>query len=246
MPDVEFTFDRCRSILDRLRSAGYRFRSYDHALEPGDVLLRHDVDLSPERALRMARIEREWGLSATYFFLVSAPLYNPLQRPVREVIQEIAAIGHDVGLHFSTHQYWEAGRPPGEAEVTARVRDEWRVIESVVPDPVSTVSFHVPPPWAIRRTFDGFASTYEPRFFDEITYRADSEQRWRDEGLVLPDEGPLQVLMHPGLWGTEDATFVERVREAVIEADRRASEYVRTRHLEPETIRPRRAGPPEP
>lgn len=210
------------------------------------MLLRHDVDLSPERALSMARIENDLGITATYFFLLGTPLYNPLSAPVRNLMNGVASLGHDVGLHFSTHQYWPTTRPPEEANIAEAVRRERDVLETVVPDVVSTVSFHVPPPWVLRRTFEGFPSTYEPRFFEEIEYLADSGQRWRDEGVALPDDdGPLQVLMHPGLWGHEDGTFVERVRESVVEADRRAAEYVRSRHLEPEQIQPRRMEPTE-
>lgn len=238
MSAVEFTFDRCRSILARLQSAGYTFRAYDDDIGPGDVLIRHDVDLSPERAVRMAELERDLGVTATYFFLLGSPLYNPFQRPVREAIAEVESMGHDVGLHFSTHQYWPARRPPEEPELTRRVREERAALEIVADDVVSTVSFHVPPEWVLARTIDGVESTYEPRYFDEIGYLADSGQRWRDEGLAIPHDGkPHQVLMHPGLWGEEDGRFAVRVRESVAEADRRAGEYVQSRYLESERIR---------
>lgn len=246
MSTVEFTFEWSRSFLDRLRSRGCRFRSYDQPIEPGDVLLRHDVDLSPKRALSLARIEHDLGIHATYFFLLGTPLYNPHQAPVRNAINGIASLGHDVGLHFSTHQYWPATRPPETESVVDAVRRERGVMEAIVPEVVPTVSFHVPPRWILRRSFEAFPSTYEPRFFEEIGYLADSGQRWREGAPSLPDdESPVQVLMHPGLWGPEDATFVERIRESVVEADRRAAEYVRSRHLEPEQIRSRAIGPQE-
>lgn len=238
MSAVEFTHDRCRSILERLRSSGYAFRAYDQDVGAGDVLLRHDVDLSPERAVEMARIERELGITATYFVLLGSPLYNPFQRPVREAFAEVAALGHDVGLHFSTHQHWPASRPPAEAALAERVRDEQAALSTVVADPVSTVSFHVPPDWVLARALEGVESTYEPRFFEEIDYVADSGQRWREEGVSIPDDGrPLQVLMHPGLWGEADATFRERVRAAVADADRRTREYAQSRYLDSGRIR---------
>ena len=246
MSAVEFTLDRWRSILDRLRSVGYAFCGYDEAIAAGDVLLRHDVDLSPERAVEIARIERELGITATYFVLLGSPLYNPFDGPVREAFEEIAELGHDVGLHFSTHQHWPATEPPTESELVARVRDEQAALSTIVADPISTVSFHVPPPWVLARTFEGVDSTYEPRFFDEIDYLADSEQRWRKQGLEIPDDGrPLQVLIHPGLWGEEDGSFEERIEAAVADADRRAREYALSRYLEPERIRPVRTGPQE-
>lgn len=250
MSAVEFTLDRSRSILDWLRSAGYAFRAYDDVIAAGDVILRHDVDLSPERAVEMARMERELGVSATYFFLLGTPLYNPFERRVREGIREIARMGHDVGLHFSTHQHWPASRPPDEAELADRIHDEQAALETIVPDPVSIVSFHVPPDWVLARSFDGFESTYEPRFFDEIDYVADSGQRWRREGVTLPEDSrPLQVLMHPGLWAEEDGSFAERVHAAVARTNRRTHRYAESRYVESESesgaVGPIQTEPPE-
>jgi len=246
MSDIEFTFRWCRSFLERLLAEGYRFRSYDEGVASGDVLLRHDVDLSPERAVRMARMERDLGVSSTYFFLLGTPLYNPFQAPVRDAIREVESLGHDVGLHFSTYQYWPASRPPPESDIAEAVAREQGVLETIVGTVVPTVSFHLPPPWVMERTFEAFPSTFEPRFFGDIAYLADSRQRWRHDGADIPNGGrPLQVLMHPGLWASEDAPFEERIREAVAEADERANDYALSRHLESDRIRDRSAAPPE-
>jgi len=234
MSTVEFTYDWYDEFLARLLADGARFRSYGEEIASGDVLLRHDVDLSPERALRMARIEADRGVRATYFLLVSSPMYNPLDRTTRKVIAELDAAGHDVGLHFSTHQYWAVSEPPTERQLRDRVVEEQAVLGALPVEPIDIVSFHLPPDWVLERTFEGIDSTYEPRFFGDIGYRADSDQRWRDEP-PLPDGRPekLQVLTHPGLWGEEDGSFEERVREATDETGERVERYARTRYLEP-------------
>lgn len=207
---MTFTFDWYGDFLDRLLSHGYRFRGYSDEIESGDVILRHDVDLSPRKALRTARMEAERGIESTYFFLLTSPFYNVQHKPNREIIARLEALGHDVGLHFSTHQYWN--EEPSSPELVERVRSEQRVLVEVAEDPVSAVSFHRPPEWVFRRSFRSFDSTYEERFFTEIAYRGDSNQRWRDEPPLA--DGPpdrMQVLTHPGLWGEEDASFVERL-----------------------------------
>jgi len=207
--DVTFTFDWYGQFLDALVARDRRFRGYDDTLDSGDVLLRHDVDWSPRNALETARIEAQRGVRATYFFLLSSPFYNLFHRRNRRVLAEIHSLGHDVGLHFSTHQYWER-RPPAY-RLGERVTMEREALSAVV-DPIETISFHQPPEWTLARTFDAFPSTYEPRFFEEIDYRADSRQRWRDEHPLadgLPDR--VQVLTHPGLWGETDADFEERL-----------------------------------
>lgn len=237
MATVAFTYDWYDEFLARLHSDGARFRSYGEGLSAGDVLLRHDVDLSPERALRMGKVEAARDVRATYFLLVSSPLYNPLDRHTREIVAELDSLGHDVGLHFSTHQYWPASESPSGTELRERIAAERAVLDSLPVDPVDTVSFHLPPPWVLERSFDGFDSTYEPRFFGEIGYRADSNQRWRQEPPLAggrPEK--LQVLTHPGLWGETDGSFEERVEAATNETDSRVEEYAHTRYVEPSVV----------
>lgn len=233
MSPVEFTYDWYRSFLGTLEDAGFQSRSYDEELDPGSVLLRHDVDLSPGRSLQIARLEADLGVTSTFFFLLSSPMYNPLDAPTREAIRSIEALGHDVGLHFSTHQYWPASDPPTESALADCIERERRVLATVADRPVDTVSFHIPPEWVLRRRFSGFESTYEPRFFDEIGYLADSNQRWREAHPMaddLPDR--LQVLTHPGLWGPADGQFGERVVAARNDSQERVREYADDRYLD--------------
>lgn len=230
---VEFTYDWYRAFLGYLDAAGTRFRAYADDLEEGDVLLRHDVDLSPSRALRVARIEAELDVHATYFFLLSSPLYNVYNQRTRGVIRDIESMGHDVGLHFSPHQHWPGDVAPDDATVERAVEAE-RAALGAVADPVDAVSLHAPPDWVFGREFGAFDSAYAPEFFTEIPYRADSNQRWREEPPLadgLPDR--LQVVTHPGLWGERDRPFEERVHEAVETSCQRADNYAWIRHIEP-------------
>ena len=229
---VTFSFDWYESFLREIRSEGYTFGRYGDSVAPGTVLLRHDVDLSPRRARRMAEIEADLGIESTYFVLVASPMYNVLEANTRETLTEIADLGHDIGVHFSTHQYWSPDAvPAAEAPIAERVRDE-RATLSTVLDPIETVSFHIPPERVLRREFDAFPSTYEPRFFTDIEYHGDSDQRWRGDP---PDPAGFgtkaQVLVHPGLWGETDDPFEHRVHEGVAETRRRTATYARERYL---------------
>jgi hypothetical protein len=58
------------------------------------LLLRHDVDQHPASALRMAAIEREFGVRSTWYFR--------WRTANARVIEAIAAEGHAVGLHYET------------------------------------------------------------------------------------------------------------------------------------------------
>lgn len=227
--DVEFTFEWYDRLLAWLDDAGYTASSFDTEPADGTVLLRHDVDLSPRKALVMGRLEAERGMSATYFFLATSPLYNVLDAPNRRILAELDALGHRVGLHFNTHQYWDA--EPELTELRGRIDDIRQILSTAAPSADTTVSFHCPPDWALDRTFEGIRHTYEPRFFSEIGYTADSGQRWRDEpvlGEPLPDR--FQLLTHPGLWGPTDESYINRVTVETKTNLDRAERYV-TREL---------------
>jgi peptidoglycan/xylan/chitin deacetylase (PgdA/CDA1 family) len=216
---VEFTHGWYGDFLDRLVTLGYEFRTFGS--EPGrkTVHLRHDVDLSPAAALRMARIEAERDVRATYCFLLSSPLYNPLEAQHRERIRAIERLGHDVGLHFSTHEYWTADEQPAAEPLDARVADERTILSQLTDESVTTVSFHLPPDWVLDRSFESFENTYAPAYFGDITYVADSTQRWRADPprpATLP--ASVQVLTHPGLWADSDGSFTERIDDAVTES----------------------------
>jgi peptidoglycan/xylan/chitin deacetylase (PgdA/CDA1 family) len=215
---TEFTYQWYGDFLEWLRGRGYEFGSFDGRPSSGEVLLRHDVDLSVEAALRMARIEADHGVRSAYFFLLTSSLYNVFERPARAQIREIESLGHDVGLHFSTHTYWPKADLPREDELTARVETELSALDTVVEEPLTTVSFHIPPIWVLDRAFEHVPSTYEPQYFSEIGYLADSGQRWRDQPPTARDfPETLQVLTHPGLWHDDDATFEECIERAIVD-----------------------------
>lgn len=250
---VAFTHEWYREFLEQLSEAGYSFRRFSQ--DPGagevdgdgvdgsdsgdngakEILLRHDIDLSVEAAVSMARIESEFGIKATYCVLLTSPRYNTLDRKTRLLLQVIESLGHEVALHFSTHEYWSREAPPGDAAIERRVREQLDVLETVV-SPTRTVSFHRPPEWVLDREFDGFRNTYAPAWFSDIGYVADSSQRWRDEPpsvVGLPDA--VQLLTHPGLWGNEDEPFELRVERAIGESCSRTARKTRKEFIEDTT-----------
>lgn len=211
---VEFTFDWYERFLTELLDAGYTPANYDKSLDSHEMIVRHDIDFSPRKALEMGRIEADLGIEAAYFVLLTCPLYNAFYKPVRTALGELQSMGHTVGVHFSTHQYW-CGEAPAKA-VTEQVRKEQTALSSVVDTESNVVSFHRPDEWLFRRSFEGFISTYEERFFTDIAYWGDSNQRWREQHPFcgeLPEK--LQILTHPGLWGDEDADLETRLTQEV-------------------------------
>lgn len=60
------------------------------------VLLRHDVDRMPEKALETARIENELEIRATYYFRTTKSVFRP------DIIRQIRDMGHEIGYHYET------------------------------------------------------------------------------------------------------------------------------------------------
>jgi len=200
---VSFTLSAYEEILDALRAAGYESVGFDRTPRSGEVVLRHDVDISVRRALAMARAEAAHGFTATYFLQLTTPVYNLLDPQTRLAVRRIQDLGHEIGLHFDAHYHWD-GRPT-EAALTARVDREREILGRLTDARIETVSFHVPDEWVLGVDFDGFVNAYSPPFFEAIEYVSDSNQKWRD-GRPFADGFPdaFQVLVHPGLWHERD------------------------------------------
>lgn len=94
----DFTLKTYRLLLEAFLQGGYRFQTFEEFMEipiEGKVIvMRHDVDELAKNALKMARVEKELGIRATYFFRVVK------QSNVPQVIKEIVEMGHEVGYHY--------------------------------------------------------------------------------------------------------------------------------------------------
>lgn len=194
-----FDLRHYEELLEAAQAGGYRFGDFSLEPRPGDLLLRHDVDLSLEAALRLARLEADMGVRATYFLMTESVFYNLASYVGASALEELRALGHAVGLH--------AVHP--RAELDGRF------------DPV--VAWHNPDPEYVGEPIPGAANVMEPRFFDRARYRSDSNQRWRQgcphEGLARGDFDWLQLLVHPEIWVFPGASMRQTML-ALLDAER--------------------------
>jgi hypothetical protein len=194
-----FDLAHYRELLDAARAGGYRFTRFDHDPAPGDLFLRHDVDLSLAAAVEMGKVEAELGVETTYLLMTESVFYNLASSEGEAAIARLRELGHAVGLH--------AVHP--NVELDGRF------------DPV--VSWHNPRPEYMSEEIPGAANAYGPRYFAPETYRSDSNQHWRagcpHEELRAGAFPWLQILVHPEIWVYEGATMGETMR-ALLDADR--------------------------
>jgi hypothetical protein len=179
------------------------------------VFLRHDVDVSLERAVAMARLEQEMGMPATYMVLAKAALYDYRSAPSAARMREFRRCGHEVGLHFDIEAEGVSSEAPAEKleGVLAKARDG---LADVLGEPVRSFSFHRPIPRFLRGPLlvagmvNGYAAGLMTR------YISDSKANWR-EGDPIPrilhgaDE-VLQVLVHPIWWDKEHQSGPDRLQ----------------------------------
>jgi hypothetical protein len=93
----DFTLTTYRKLLHNLYANGYSFQTlqdYTKQTEDKVVILRHDVDRLPENAFVIAKIEKEAGIKASYYFRIVKESYD------ENIIRQIAEMGHEIGYHY--------------------------------------------------------------------------------------------------------------------------------------------------
>ncbi len=86
-------------LLDAARAAGYDWASFDRHPRRGDLFLRHDVRISLEAALELARLEHDAGARARYLLMTESAFYNLDSHVGRYAQRQLRQWGHAVGLH---------------------------------------------------------------------------------------------------------------------------------------------------
>ena len=70
---MNFTLSAYKQLLSTIQSQGYSFQTLQEYIQnPKDkvVILRHDVDQLPSNALVIAKIEKDAGIKASYYFRI--------------------------------------------------------------------------------------------------------------------------------------------------------------------------------
>lgn len=207
----DFSYNHYKEIIE-LAKGKYKIMTMQqyNSSRPNEVLvLRHDIDANPRRALRMAQIERKLDVRSTYFVRVHAEMYNPFGFKTYRQLSEISRMGHEIGLHLENLDFSHIT----EEDPSSVLRKETQVLQTVLGIKIRGVAAH--------RGFSGidnsdFVRNINLSEFDleyeahELTkdflFVSDSLRRWTHTNgrcicqIVQEDHPRICLLIHPQFW----------------------------------------------
>jgi hypothetical protein len=210
-----------------LRAALTRWQTVtfpEYATAAGAVCLwRHDVDMSPHRALRLAAIEQAHGARATYFIHLHSEFYNVFEVEVVRRLAAICDLGHLIGLHFDPLFYISIDER--RMELIDALQFERDILERLLQVRVGAFSIHNPDVGgaadALRHLDEsqGMINAYGPAITHRFTYLSDSNGYWRHRSfqqlITAEDADRVHVLTHPEWWTPEPMSPRARVQRCV-------------------------------
>lgn len=202
----KFTYDEYSGLIDLLLEKDYTPIFYKESGKyRKEVILRHDVDSSLEKALELAKFENELGVKSTYYILMTSKLYNVLNNESKTIIKQILSFGHEIGLHFDETQYEGLWCENGYEDIRNKIIKERDLFIKIFDDKINidSVSMHIP----LRKTLeadvtfgDGFINSYGKKFFKGYKYISDSKMIWREDVKKIiksMEYDKLHILTHP-------------------------------------------------
>lgn len=173
---MDFTLERYSELLAALKDSGI------------DYSLRHDVDLRPDRALRVAELEKAAGITASYYFR-EANFDSDA-----DTIRRIAAMGHTIGYHYESLTTCYGNMSAAYNDFCRNLERLRRLV------PVNTACAHGSPgsPWDSQDIWKEhdihvLGIEYEPMLdtdFSRTLYLTDTGRRWDGWRMSVRDKVP--------------------------------------------------------
>lgn len=213
----DFNYKHYEAIIKKALEMRYKivnFREVDEFYDSERLLLlRHDIEEKPERALRIAEVEHSLGVHSTFFVRIHSNDYNPFGFKSIGELKKILSLGHEIGLHYET---LELARVLKVDPLALFIQDK-SALENSLDIKIESVSEHGDK--RTHRTIDHPSedsmelmerlkqgvicrNSYDPRYFKEMKYLSESNGVWR-EGCIcehLGEQLKIQLLTHPHLW----------------------------------------------
>lgn len=172
---MDFTVDKYKELLEALR----KHKAFS---------LRHDVDLKPDYSLRIAKVEAEEGLTATYYFRTVPESYD------EDIIKQIVSLGHTAGYHYECLTTCNGNIESAYTDFCLNLEKLRNVV------PINTACAHGSPrsPWNSQDIWKHYdihtlGIDYEPMLdtdFSKTLYITDTGRRWDGYKVSVRDKVP--------------------------------------------------------
>lgn len=217
---LDFTEARYRELLLEA-TIRYEFMDFsDLAGNDRECIWRHDVDMSPHRAVRLAEIEQSVGVRAHYFIMLGSRFYNPFESGVLAVLKRLSVMGHGVGLHFDSASV-PLSRNSGCIE--EMLSNQANILSSILEIPINSFTLHNPTVGRVKNInavrYGGLVNASAPELVSSFTYCSDSNGIWRHRSLIEVVQDPsvrrLYALTHPEWWVPSPMRPRERIQRCI-------------------------------
>jgi hypothetical protein len=150
-----------------------------------NIVLRHDVDRLLPAAIRMARLEAEYDIRASYYVRMTPGVFKPA------ALKELSHLGHEIGYHYEVLAKAK-GNLTQAIEIFER---ELRTLREIVT--ISTISMHGSPLsrwnnldlWDVYdfKDYEVSAETSLSINYANIYYFTDTGRSWNAHSFNLRD-----------------------------------------------------------
>lgn len=215
---MKFTYDSYKSLLKYSMEDGYKISSYsDYHMHEKSIILRHDVDFSPSKALKVAEIENALDVKSTYFVLLSTEFYNVFSKETSEILKRILDMGHEIGLHFDELRYESASLD----ETKKYIYQEAEILGKALDTKIKTVSMHRPSKFTLESSIelDGLINSYSNKYFRDMKYISDSRMHWREdphETISSKLHKRIHILTHPFWYNTVNENTKDKLEHFIL------------------------------
>jgi hypothetical protein len=204
-----FDYETYWWIIERLTRTNrpLRFSDVGSGFPAGRFfILRHDVDYSPAAALVLADQEASRGVRASYFLLLNGDYYNLLSPEHATFGSRLAAMGHEIGLHYDV-KFLDAFPRDRWPEL---IRTQATLLGELCGVRVTTIAMHQPGlngEDPLRHNGE-YVNAYDDRFCGEMPYFSDSCRAWWNPAWEMLASGVtpprFQLALHPINWAEHD------------------------------------------
>lgn len=225
--NLDFTFRKYRELCGAMANSEFTLLTVEEYLTLNNkpdkyIILRHDVDIKPERSLKVAQIEKEFNIQSTYYFRMTDEVYQPA------LIKQIAELGHEIGYHYEVLDKAKGNFTNGIKIFENELKELRRIHD------INTICMHgnSRTRWDNRdlwkyynfKEFDIIGEAYLSIDFNNNTYFSDTARTWNPKYKIKDSTGSsdgkliisktddlieligdkklphLYILMHPDDW----------------------------------------------